>query len=272
MLNATRIKRFQRKILSFYRLQGRDFPWRRTRRAYHIFVSEIMLQQTQTDRVAQKYREFLRAFPSFAALAEARTASVLRVWQGLGYNRRALALQGAARIIHEQYGGRLPRSAEALEGLPGVGPYTAAAIRCFAWNASDVLIETNIRAVFIAEFFPESAIVRDEEILPLIAATIYRHDPRTWYYALMDYGVEIKRRHRGIGKRSAHYVRQSPFRGSRREIRGRVLRMLSERSRMSKAEIYAELRLSERAAAEILESLATEGFLTLRNGFVTLRS
>ena len=147
------IRTFQRLIYRFYREHGRTFPWRRTRNPYHILVSEIMLQQTQTERVEEKYEQFLTHFPDFPSLAEAPLREILRVWRGLGYNRRAIALKNIASAVITEFHGNLPSCPEALISLPGIGRATACAICAFAFNKPVVFLETNIRRVFIHHFF-----------------------------------------------------------------------------------------------------------------------
>src|SRR3989338_8865307 len=171
--SAGAISQFQREVLSYWRKNGRhDLAWRKTTNSYRILVSEIMLQQTQVSRVSEKYREFLKVFPTVKALAGAPLGSVLKVWSGMGYNRRAKYLRDAAQIIVEKYKGQIPRSREALEGLAGVGKYTAAAVRVFAFNEPDVLIETNIRAAIIHYFYLSrrrlDKKVTDSELMPII--------------------------------------------------------------------------------------------------------
>ena len=175
-----------------------------------------MLQQTQTDRVLKKYGLFLRMFPDWRALAAASLRKILFAWQGLGYNRRALALKRAAEKVIKEWNGDLPSSIETLGTLPGIGPATASAVAAFAFNAPAVFIETNIRAVFIRFFFKRKKHVRDDEILPFIAQTLDRYNPRRWYWALMDYGAMLKKKYPNLSHRSAGYRTQSRFRGSRR--------------------------------------------------------
>jgi len=148
------IKKFQETVFKWYRVFGRhDLPWRKTRDAYRIFVSEIMLHQTQVARVREYYDRFLTHFPTVGDLARAPRDSVVRQWQGLGYNRRAVYLHRAAGEVTERWKGKFPRGTAELESLPGVGPYTARAVRVFAWNKPEVFIETNIRRVFLYHFF-----------------------------------------------------------------------------------------------------------------------
>ena len=140
---------FQKIIYDYYRHHRRSFPWRTTRDPYRIFVSEIMLQQTQAPRVVGKYKLFIKTFPNFTRLARASLGEIYTVWQGLGYNRRALQLKKAAEIVVKKFKGKLPRSVEQLDSLPGIGLATAASIAAFAFNQPTVFIETNIRSVFI---------------------------------------------------------------------------------------------------------------------------
>lgn len=146
-LNPTRKKWFQRALLAWYRAHGRDLPWRRTTNPYRILVSEVMLQQTQVDRVREYYGKFLRRFPSVKALAEAPEADVRDAWDGLGYYTRARNLKRAAETIREEHAGYFPRTAEELERLPGVGRYTAGAVRSFAFGENAPVLDTNVRRV-----------------------------------------------------------------------------------------------------------------------------
>lgn len=217
---------FQNTIMEYYRLYGRSFPWRETNDAYEITVSEIMLQQTQTERVVPKYKEWLRRFPSASSLADASLSDVLAAWSGLGYNRRGRFLQEACRIVCEKYDGVFPADVQALDALPGIGPYTARAIATFAFGMPEVFIETNIRAVYIFFFFHEQSNVSDKALLSLIEDTLMSDNPRIWYYALMDYGAELKKKVQNPNRKSAHYTKQSRFEGSLRQARGAVLRQL----------------------------------------------
>lgn len=185
-----------------------------------------MLQQTQVSRVLIKYKEFLSQFPTVRALAKAPLSEVLRVWSGLGYNRRAKYLHDAARKIVEKYQGRAPRGSAALRALPGIGSYTASAIRVFAWNEPDIFIETNIRSALIHEFFPTSTIIHDRELLLILQKLNDAGNPREWNWALMDWGAHIKKLHGNPSRLSKHYVWQSKFEGSLRQARGAILRAL----------------------------------------------
>ena len=261
ILTKHAIRRFRRVVLDNYRLHRCEFPWRQTADPYRIFVSEIMLQQTQTDRVLPKYEEFVAAFPDFASVADAPQKEILQAWQGLGYNRRALALKKSAEIVERDYRGLLPASADKLLALPGVGKYTAAAVLAFAFNQPVVFIETNIRAAFIHHFFADRSDVRDAEIVPLVEQTVDRSNPREWYYALMDYGVVLKKTHRGVGRRSAHYQRQSRFAGSNRQLRGRVLKLLLGRPGVTARALARELCADAERLRKVLDEMKAEGFV-----------
>ena len=228
---------FRSVVWGYWKKNGRhELPWRKTNDPYKVLVSEVMLQQTQVDRVIPKYREFLKAFPTIRALARARLADVLRVWSGLGYNRRGKYLHDAAKVIVTTYGGRVPSDYPKLCELPGVGDYTAKAVRVFAWNKPDVLIETNIRTAFIHRFYSsilQKTAIADSEILPLLHCVAKGKDPRAWHWALMDYGAHLKRSGISTNHRSSHYAKQTIFEGSRRQVRGAILRALSSGASMN---------------------------------------
>ena len=260
-LTPRSIRLFQQIIYEPYYRHPRILPWRKTRNPYRILVSEIMLQQTQVERVLGKYGPFISRFPDFSSLAAAPLCEVLQLWQGLGYNRRAIALQKICRAVTDEYHGRLPASREGLLGLPGIGQYTASAILTFTRNHPNVFIETNIRRVFIHFFFPDREQVADTELLPLIEKTLDTSNSREWYYALMDYGVTLKKTQENPNKRSAHYRRQTPFHGSNRQLRGAILRTLLGEPGLSKAELIAKLNMDPVKTANNLSLLLKEGFL-----------
>ena len=252
---------FQHIIYSHYRLHARSFPWRDHITPYRVLVSEFMLQQTQTARVVEKFESFIAAFPDFQSLADASLHDVLRMWQGLGYNRRARALKEAAEAVVSHHDGALPSDERVLRGLPGIGPYTAAAICAFAFNKPVVMIETNIRTVFIHFFFPDEGKVTDAAIRPIVERTMDAAHPREWYYALMDYGVTLKQHHHNPGRRSAHHRRQSPFQGSDRQLRGMILKILVQHSSMEKAELVKALGASPSRFHRIISALEREGLV-----------
>lgn len=206
----------------------RDMPWRDDTRPYYVLVSELMLQQTQVDRVIPKFQAFIAAFPDEQALAHANLAEVLQLWQGLGYNRRAKYLHDAAQMIVTQYDGVFPREKSTLLTLPGVGPNTAGAILNYAYNIAEPFIETNVRTVYFHHFFPDGDVVSDRDLLALVAQTIDTEQPRAFYWALMDYGSWLKRQGAGRLTQSSHYKKQSPLKGSVREVRGQLIRELTQ--------------------------------------------
>ncbi|MEK7584164.1 MAG: A/G-specific adenine glycosylase [Patescibacteria group bacterium] len=265
LLSQASVRRFREEVYLFYRRSGRSLPWRDTADPYRILVSEIMLQQTQVDRVIPKYEEFLKAFPTIRKLARAPLSEVLRAWSGLGYNRRGVAIRKCAESITRVFGGRVPETLEELKGLPGIGHHTAGSIMAFAFNKPVVFIETNIRSVFIHHFFPQRKKVSDSELLPLIERTLDRRKPRTWYSALMDYGSDLKKRVGNPSRRSKHHVRQSPFRGSHRELRGATLRRLLVRPH-SRQELVKLLDSPALSVTRVLRELQREGAVRKRGG------
>lgn len=261
---------FVNEVWTYYRKEGRHtLPWRKTRNSYRILVSEVMLQQTQVERVIPKYREFLTQFPTVHALAGAPLRDVLRAWQGLGYNRRAKMLHETARAITQKFRGRTPKSYEELKSLPGVGPYTAGAVMAFAHNTPVPLIETNIRTVFIHHFFGDRDDVEDREIVRYIERTLDRENPREWYYALMDYGAHLKRTVGNEGVRSRHYTKQSTFKNSDRQIRGAIIRALTVRGETRKV-LHAKLPFDPQRIDEQIERLLGEEMIAKRNRVYTL--
>jgi A/G-specific adenine glycosylase len=260
-LEEHEVNTFREYIYSYYGDHGRDFPWRDTFDPYEILVSEIMLQQTQTQRVLGKYRRFLNLWPDFYSLSNASLADVYREWSGLGYNRRAKALRDIARIVVNELNGELPNDPEALTALPMIGNATAAAICAFAFGTPAVYLETNIRRVYIYFFFEGRSDVHDREILPLASVALDAGDPRQWYYALMDYGVYLKSRLPNPNRRSVHYARQSPFDGSDRQIRGGILKRLAELNGAPVEELAQELPFDNVRIEKCLNDLEKEGFL-----------
>lgn len=217
---------FKELVYNYYNQKGRLFDWRSTNNPYYIWVSEVMLQQTQTERVKEKYVEFVKLFPTIEHLAQASFKEVLTVWQGLGYNRRAYALHESAQEIVAHYNGIVPDRPEILIKLKGIGAYTSCSIVTFAYNKPTIFIETNIRSVFIHTFFNNKEVIHDKNIIPLIEQTLDKNNPRKWYYALMDYGVMLKKNNPNPNRKSKHYAKQSKFEGSDRQIRSAILRFL----------------------------------------------
>lgn len=205
----------------------RDMPWRRDTRGYYVLVSELMLQQTQVERVIPKFEQFISVFPDFASLAAAPLADVLVLWSGLGYNRRAKFLHEAAKQVVAQHQGVLPDEEKSLVDLPGVGINTAGALQAYVYNKPVIFIETNIRTVLIYHFFDGEIEVQDSLLRDTLAQLIDREHPREFYWAMMDYGSWLKRNGVRNNQASRHYRKQSPLVGSVREIRGAIIRELT---------------------------------------------
>jgi A/G-specific adenine glycosylase len=264
LLASSVIRSFQKKVTDLYRTGRRDLPWRSTKDPYHILVSEVMLQQTQVERVIDKYPAFLAAFPDFSSLATAPLPELLRLWQGMGYNRRALSLRALAHRIVSEHHGELPSDRDTLMTLPGIGPYTAGAVMAFAFNKPVVFMDTNIRRVFIHEFFQDRENIHDDELLPLVQQTLDRRNPRKWFNALMDYGSTLKRKQGNPNQRSAHYARQSPFENSNRQVRGRILKELLSASPLTEARIVEATGMEKERVKKNLGDLEKEGFIKKR--------
>ncbi len=269
-ISAQCIRRFQRLVLSYYEANKRELPWRKTSDPYWILVSEIMLQQTQVDRVIEKYQQFIRTFPDVASLARAPFTCVLNAWLGLGYNRRAMALKRAAENVMEYFDGNVPSTEKELLSLPGVGKYTAAAIMAFAFNQPVVVLDTNVRAVFIHHFFEGCDRVTDEDIAALVCKTLDTSNPRQWYNALMDYGAMLKKLVSNPGRRSAHYMRQSSFVGSDRQLRARILRLLADGRGLRAQDIIRSVGEDVCRVTRILFQLERERFIVKRKGWLRI--
>lgn len=277
----------------------RDLPWRRTYDPYAIWISEVMLQQTQVSRVDGRWQRWLERFPTVDALAAAAPSDVLEEWQGLGYNRRALSVHRAAQAISEA-GGVFPQDPKELVKLPGIGPATAAGIRAFAFNLHGVYLETNVRTVFLHELYPQAEGVPDSELVPLVELTCPASvtnvadavaavtdavvdtaaesdetelTPRSWYYALLDYGAYLKKTIPNPSRRSKSHVKQSRFEGSHRQKRAELLRVLlahkdeggavfeTLHQELCQIEVNAGREtLDEQVTLGLLEELAKEGF------------
>jgi A/G-specific adenine glycosylase len=265
------IDEFKKIVLSNYRQHGRKFPWHYAE-PWGVMVSEFMLQQTQVERVIPYWENWLKLWPQPKALADAPMETALREWSGLGYNRRCRFLKESAAIIANKNDGKVPETPEALRSLPGVGPYMSAAIACFAYNYPAVFIETNIRSAVIHNFFPNRNDVRDSEIIPILEAALERNDPRTWHYALMDYGAFLKRSTANPSRRSAHYTRQSPFNGSFRQARGKVIKALVSMGQCGVEELKRASGLEEEKLYEVLEKLKKESFVAEDGGVYRIGS
>lgn len=245
---------------------ARDLPWRhrpadRSARGWFVLVSEVMLQQTQAARVAPKFIRWMERFPDPASMAAAELSEILSMWSGLGYNRRALSLARASALIVDRHGGSVPESEADLRALPGVGVYTARAVRAFAFGLPGAFLETNIRAVLIRHFFSGADRVTDRQLEAVAAAVTDRDEPARWHDALMDYGAELKRAEGNHARRSAAYRPQEPFAGSRRRIRGAILKAAIGNPGISAGALYAMLPFSRERVEEAAGMLVAEGLL-----------
>jgi len=270
-LSKQHTQQFQNFILNWHKKHGRaSLPWRQSYDPYHVLVSEIMLQQTQVNRVIPKFENFLSTFPNYAALAAASKVDIIEAWQGLGYNRRGLFLQKTAQKIVADHNSQMPKSRDELLNLPGIGPYTASALQAFAFNQPVVVIETNIRAIYLHHFFPGEqnktiGKISDAELLPLIEQTLWHDNPRLWYSALMDYGSQLKQLLPNPSRRSSTHVKQSKFNGSFRQLRGHIVRSLSntddKQMTLNQLAEGAPRHFSPEDVQLALEKLELEGFL-----------
>lgn len=256
---------FRRAVFrSYLKNERRALPWRRTRNPYRIFVSELMLQQTQVGRVVPKYREWLRVFPDWRALWSAPFPKVLRVWHGLGYNRRARFLKESAKIVVHAYRGALPSDVSELERFPGVGPYSARAVACFAFRRCEPFIETNIRRAVIHSFFPKKRThISDAEILAVLRRVEPRVRKREWYLALMDFGAGLSGSHENPNRRAESYRTQTRFGGSTRHVRAAIVTALLKKHRLSERGLLRILRSDPLIAPYIESGKWREIFATL---------
>jgi A/G-specific adenine glycosylase len=259
---------FRRKVWAYYKNSGRhNLPWRKTHDPYKILVSEVMLQQTQVERVIPYYKAWVKKYPTIKTLAAAPLGDVLRMWQGLGYNRRAKMLHEAAKMVLHGYKGVMPRTVEELIALPGVGPYTARAILAFSQNQDTVFIETNLRTAILHHFFAEREDkVSDREILAILEKTLPKGRSREWYSALMDYGAFLKRSGVRINAKSKTYTKQAKFAGSNRQARGAILKELAkgDQARVRLVKLLGDDRVTQ--MEQQLEKLLAEGFIEKLKG------
>jgi A/G-specific adenine glycosylase len=259
------IRQFQETIWQFYHAAGRSFAWRNVTDPYKILISEVMLQQTQTHRVVDKFEQWLAEFPTIESLASASLRDVLSVWSGLGYNRRGMYLHQCAQRVVNEFAGVIPHDPAILVTFPGIGKNTAASICAFAFNSPTVFIETNIRTVFIHFFFNDQESVHDNEIMPLIIESLDHDNPREWYYALMDYGVMLKKTIPNPSRKSKHHAKQSKFEGSDRQIRGMILRELTNHSFLNMDELINRLQKEDERCKKIVQQMCQDGLIRQKN-------
>ncbi len=254
----------------YFEEERAHLPWRASRDPYKILVSEIMLQQTQVERVIPYYNKFIREFPSARVLARVSLTNVLRVWQGLGYNRRAKYLHQAAKILAKTKTSKL--STEFLETLPGVGHYTARAVAAFAFNRPEVFVETNIRTVFFYHLKTKRKL-SDKQLLPLVERALKESglEPREFYAAMMDYGAHLKRRGIRLNSKSAHYKKQSTFKGSARQLRGAIVRELLVHQATLSTLVHRFPRNQQDVAHE-LSRLIAEGLVALHGRYFAIKN
>ncbi len=272
---------FHRQLSDFYYESGRhSMAWRQAEpdgsiSPYKILVSELMLQQTQVGRVEPKYTEFLQHFPSVAKLARAELAQVLTAWNGLGYNRRAQYLWQAAGIIHKQHKDVFPKTSAELQALPGIGPNTAGAIMAYAYDQPVVFLETNVRTVLIHHFFRDKTGIPDKDIRAVLsqllpgsheggAATLGN---RQFYWALMDYGSHIKKTVGNKARASRSYTKQSAFHGSKRQLRGRIIRLLTPGPQPVRV---VQEQLGDERVEAVIADLVREGMVRRTGGRLQL--
>jgi len=254
--NAEFSELLQQKGAELYR----NMPWREDTRPYYVLVSELMLQQTQVDRVIPKFNAFIERFPDEAGLAKSSLADVLTMWSGLGYNRRAKFLHETAKRITYDFHGNFPVTKELLLTLPGVGEGTAGAILNYAFNKPTVFIETNVRTVYFHHFFTKGDLVTDGQIAEKVAQTIDTEHPREFYWAIMDYGTWLKKNGASRIAQSAHYKKQAPLKGSVREVRGQIIRLLTGGD-LSLDAVALQLKADERFS-RALDGLMRDGLVT----------
>jgi len=257
---------YRNKVLAYYAEKARIFPWRYSNSPWAILMSEFMLQQTQTSRVIDYFTLFTQRFPKPSDLASCEKAELFSLWQGLGYNRRALYLKETARLLSENYGDAVPADYACLVACPGIGPNTAGAILVYSFNIPQAFLETNIKAALIHEFFPHEEAVQDAQLLELSRQLMSLEDPRTWFYALVDYGVEIKKTYGNPTRKSKTYQKQSRFEGSLRQVRGSLIRCLLknpgiERENLKRA-VEKDLGFETLYYEEALNKLLSEGLVS----------
>ena len=276
-LSKRRIQKLQKHIFLWWRKHRRNLPWRQTHNPYRIVVSEIMLQQTQVSRVLLRYAEFIKAFPTVQKLSKATPAAVLRIWKGMGYNRRALYLHKMAKTVMAEYGGKFPKSEKLLTKLPGLGTYTARAVLVFAYRQELAAVDTNIRKIITHFFFDDTP--QKEKIIQEAAAVVMpKGKSWEWHQALMDYGAlelyNLKRPERLSRAKSRDSRRTSiPFKDSNRFFRGRIIDMLREKD-MKELELIDEYigkyDRSEDFILSIIAGLQKDALVVRKNGIISL--
>jgi len=260
VFSPERVQEFQKKVFSFYQKNKRDLPWRKTTDPYKILLSELMLQQTQVNRVILYYEKWIARWPAISALASASLAEVLQAWMGLGYNTRAINLHKAARKIVTEFDNDVIEAMKQYKEIPGVGRYTSQAVQIFSTNTDLVTVDTNIRRIFINEFhLPEK--VSDKELWGLAKRCLPKGRSREWHNALMDYGaLFLTAQKTGIKPKT----QQSRFEGSDRQLRARIIRILLQNDE-SLVNISRILNVDSSWLQRILEKLISEEIISKKN-------
>jgi len=295
MIPQKKITDFRKQILTWYRKNQRDLPWRKTRDPYRILISEVMSQQTQISRVIPKYEAWLDKFPTVQSLAASNISDVLRYWSGLGYNRRALNLKKTAEMIIEKYKGKFPTNEKELLSLPGIGQYTSRAVLCFAFDQQVAVVDTNVRKVILTQFKNELGImnyelgennkinnsllsiqdalktnkITDKDIEVIAQLLLPKGKAYEWNQAMMDYAAAM------LKKEKIPIPKQTKFHGSRRYYRGQILKILLKKKNISIGDvgplIKKEFTSSEKEwLLNLLEELQKEGFISIKNSNLEL--
>ncbi|MBN1330998.1 MAG: Fe-S cluster assembly protein HesB [Candidatus Heimdallarchaeota archaeon] len=249
------IKNFQKKIFDWWKIHKRDLPWRKTTNPYYIMISEIMLQQTQVSRSIEKYLEFIKNYPTLESLANAPVADVLKIWSGLGYNKRAIWLQQAAQQIVTLK--MFPTTHEELQKLKGIGPYCSRSILIFAFNRDISTVDTNIRRILIAEGFAKET-MSEKELIIIAEKLLPKGKSSDWHNALMDYGaLELTSLKTGIRPLTT----QSNFTKSNRYFRGKIVKLLTQEESLTKAELMVRCNLNKEKIDSLLTNLISDGLI-----------
>jgi len=264
--NNINLDDFKKTVWDYYHSHFRAMPWRSDTNPYYVMVSELMLQQTQVQRVLVKFDEFITCFPTIETLSNATLSQVLETWIGLGYNRRAKFLKQSADVIVNDFKCQFPKTIEEWIKLPGFGKNTASAVLAYSQNEPLIFIETNIRTVFIYHFFQNKDIVSDKEIEFLVKETIDNNNPREWYWALMDYGTYLKKEYGNHSRKSSSYAIQSKFEGSFRQKRAKVLKEIVNRKVISFEELLSITKYETEILLSALSKLIEEKFIAGDNG------
>lgn len=264
-LSQEKIEQFQKKVFSFYQEQKRDLPWRKTTDPYKILLSEFMLQQTQVVRVVPFYTRWIAKWSTIHALASASRTEVLQLWMGLGYNTRAVHLHNAAQKIVEDFNGDVLKAMKHYEELPGIGRYTSHAVQIFSANDDLVTVDTNIRRIFIHEF-QLSENVSDTVLWKLAEQCLPKGKSRDWHNALMDYGTLVVT---SIKTGIKPKTQQNSFKGSDRQIRSQILRLLLKKDILVH-DLYNLIHIEQPRLKKILEKMKKEDLIEMKKGLVHL--